>query len=314
MRAACCTVARATCQAARAPLGVRGRARHDGAVDRAGAWAQARAATGQEARGEGDKDRMPSLMERDDAGSVVVRELESNADLSRVPPFEQRIWNNPDPVPASLMRVWADHGGAVWVAAPAHAPDSWVGFAAAFPARDAKGWYLHSHGAGVLGPWRSRGIGRRLKERQRAWARDAGYRRIGWTFDPLRAQNARFNLHYLNARVTGYLQDYYGVLDSPITRGYPTDRLFVEWDVDPGGPEAPCGADERTIPVPEDIEAVLRQDPRQVLRILLDVRARFTELLAGGWTATDFRGSAYVLSAPGGVGGDPKAQGGGRGA
>ncbi len=232
---------------------------------------------------------------------VAVREIRSNEDLHRVPAFEQRIWHNPDPIPDSLLRVWSDRGGAVWVAAREDFPDEWVGFAIAFPARDSKGWYLHSDLAGVLAPWRSHGIGRRLKEHQRAWARREGYSRIGWTFDPLRAQNARFNLQYLQARVVAYYPDYYGTMETSLTQGYPTDRLFVEWPVDPT-PVPAGGGGEQRIAVPRDIGAIVQVDPEQARRIQAVVRGQFQRLLAQGWEVAGFEWSdtpCYVLQRTG---------------
>ncbi len=234
----------------------------------------------------------------DPTPAIQVREILGNDDLRRVPTFEQRIWHNPQPTPPSVLRVWADHGGAVWVAAPVDAPDDWVGLAVALPARDRRGWYLHSDLTGVLSAWRSRGIGRRLKERQRDWARRAGYSRIGWTFDPLRARNAWFNLQHLNARVVAYYEDYYGILDTSLTQGYPTDRLFVEWPVGAEGPPLPEGPGEQRIRVPRDIEALLQQDPGKVRATLLDVRRQFQTAFAQGWVVAGFEWSdvpCYVL-------------------
>lgn len=233
-----------------------------------------------------------------DGREILVRELNANADLHRVPRFEQGIWHNPDPIPDSVLRVLVDHGGAVWVAAVAKDPDDWVGFAVALAARDSAGWYLHSHMAGVLDAWRSLGVGRHLKARQRQWARQAGYVRIGWTFDPLRARNARFNLEHLGARVVDYHEDYYGVLESSLNHGYPSDRLFVEWPVNPSPPQARSPGELRRIAVPKDIGAVLRQAPEQAQQILLEVRQQFQQGLRDGWSVAGFEWSdtpCYVL-------------------
>ena len=234
----------------------------------------------------------------DPVPAIAIREILRNEDLRRVPSLEQRIWHNPNPTPASVLRVWADHGGAVWVAARADAPDEWVGLAVAMPARDRRGWYLHSDLTGVLSAWQSRGIGRRLKERQRDWARREGYSHIGWTFDPLRARNARFNLQHLNARVVAYWEDYYGTLDSPLTQGYPTDRLFVEWPADGDGPPRLWGRGEQRIGVPRDIETLRREDPAAVRATLLAVRRQFQAAIADGWMVAGFEWSdapCYLL-------------------
>ena len=69
---------------------------------------------------------------------------------------------------------------------------------------------MHSHITGVLPEYQSHGLGRLLKQHQREWAfaRDVGH--ITWTFDPLVARNAHFNLRVLGTRVTEYLVNHYG--------------------------------------------------------------------------------------------------------
>ena len=52
---------------------------------------------------------------------------------------------------------------------------------------------LHSHITGVA-PGQHRGIGFPLKVHQQAWALACGVPEVVWTFDPLVARNAWFNL------------------------------------------------------------------------------------------------------------------------
>ena len=72
---------------------------------------------------------------------VLIKELTEVSDLQQIPGLEQAIWGNPDPVPTSIMRVMADHGGGIWGAME---DEVWIGFAMAMAARDENGWYLHS--------------------------------------------------------------------------------------------------------------------------------------------------------------------------
>ena len=88
---------------------------------------------------------------------------------------------------------------------------------------------MHSHITGVLPDHQSQGLGRVLKQHQREWAlaRDVGH--ITWTFDPLVARNAHFNLRVLGTRVTEYLVNHYGPMDDGVNRGDETDRIMVSW-------------------------------------------------------------------------------------
>jgi predicted GNAT superfamily acetyltransferase len=222
----------------------------------------------------------------DSTETVEVRLAHANEDLLRIPDLEQAVWGNDDPISPSLLRVIADHGGGIWVAHPAGRPDDWMGFAMALPARDQAGWYLHSHMAAVLAPYRSRGIGARLKHAQRAWAAHNGYDRIGWTFDPFRPENAHFNLTVLGARVTAYLENYYPPMESALNRGRPTDRLLVMWDVAPESVTPPAAApDGGWIEVPESLAAV---DPARLPDIVNAVRRAFREALSAGKRVVGF--------------------------
>lgn len=58
---------------------------------------------------------------------------------------------------------------------------------------------LHSHMAGVSAVGRGRNVGYALKFHQRGWASERGIEQITWTFDPLVARNAYFDLGKLGA-------------------------------------------------------------------------------------------------------------------
>jgi predicted GNAT superfamily acetyltransferase len=142
-----------------------------------------------------------------------------------------RIWPQPDghdPVTPELAWVFAHTGNYV---ALALVGDTVVGSAIGFRALDAAGPYLHSHIAGVVPEWQGSNIGFALKEHQRSWAIDAGLERVTWTFDPLVARNAYFNVSKLGARLTGYHVNFYGQMDDGINNGDETDRCVATWDL-----------------------------------------------------------------------------------
>jgi predicted GNAT superfamily acetyltransferase len=104
-----------------------------------------------------------------------------------------------------------------------------VGFVAGMPAwRDGKR-YIHSLSLGVAARHENQGLGRRLKLVQRRLALAAGIRKIEWTFDPLRAKNAFFNIARLGAITRRYEPNYYGDVHSRLQQGLPSDRLLCEW-------------------------------------------------------------------------------------
>lgn len=83
--------------------------------------------------------------------------------------------------------------------------------------------HLHSALVAVDPDVRDRGVGFRLKQHQRLWTLEREVSRIEWTFNPLLARNAYFNLCKLGAGLKSYLQD-------PFDPG--EDRLVVSWILD----------------------------------------------------------------------------------
>ena len=108
-----------------------------------------------------------------------------------------------------------------------------------------------------------------------------------WTFDPLVARNAYFNIEKLGARPTRYMIDYYGQMSDGLNAGQASDRVLLSWDLtvdtpppprrgslgqafaaltaDPaGGPEAheaPADCAHLTVGIPGDIERLRRENP-----------------------------------------------------
>jgi len=57
------------------------------------------------------------------------------------------------------------------------------------------------------------------------------YNIIRWNFDPLESLNAYFNFHRLGVISSEYERNIYGVGDSGLDKGLPTDRLLVTWNL-----------------------------------------------------------------------------------
>lgn len=159
---------------------------------------------------------------------VVYRHLHRIDELQAVTTLQAKIWAfQPEMiVPTHMLHslvygggclIGADIGGAI------------VGFALGFPARRGDTWLLWSHMAGVLPEYQRRTIGLSLKMAQRAWALRSGFDTIAWTFDPMQARNAQFNLHRLRATANLYHADFYGEMPDMLNAGLPTDRLEVTW-------------------------------------------------------------------------------------
>ena len=128
-------------------------------------------------------------------------------------------------LPPSLIRAF-EHAGTVILGA--RAGGDLVGFVLGFPGLD-EGLHMHSHMLAVLPEWQSRGVGYALKLAQRAACLDLGVSEVRWTYDPLVARNARFNVMRLGVVATKFLPGFYGPMADEINRGDRSDRFEVRW-------------------------------------------------------------------------------------
>ena len=168
--------------------------------------------------------------------SIRVRDLRSLDDCRVVVDLQEAVWGKDgETVPASVLLVSAKRGGILLGAtAPAagglEPTEELVGFVWSMPGIRDDGTRSHwSHMLAVLPGFREQRLGERLKWEQRDRALVQGAQVIEWTFDPLQAANAHFNLQVLGAVGATYGVDVYGALAGPLHRGTPTDRLIVEW-------------------------------------------------------------------------------------
>jgi len=164
--------------------------------------------------------------------AVTVRPLETLEQMQQACAVLDRVWEIPpgqtSEIQPHLLRALA-HGGNYLVGA-FRSDGEMAGASVAF-FTEPLGSAMHSHITGVLPGADGRGVGAALKWHQRQWAMERGLTKITWTFDPLIARNAFFNLARLGARPETYFVDFYGVLHDGPNRGQPTDRLLVGWDL-----------------------------------------------------------------------------------
>ena len=168
---------------------------------------------------------------------VTIRPAASVADYEACQDAQRRSWGITDDsyvVPLATLVGAQHHGGLVL---GAFLPDgSAVGLSFAFLGRTRGHLCLYSQLTGIVPEAQGRDLGRRLKEAQRDFCRHEGIDRIAWSFDPLQAGNAHFNLGRLAAVAVRYIPDMYGRRSDALNRGAATDRLIVEWPVDPAPP------------------------------------------------------------------------------
>ena len=170
----------------------------------------------------------------------------------------------------------------------------------------------YSHMMAVAKDYQNKGVGARLKWAQRERAMSEGRRLIKWTWDPMQARNAHFNLNRLGVTVDTYAENFYGIdysADSSIKErvGLPSDRLFATWSLDServralaSGAAAPFeGKPVVTVAIPAQWSALVKTDPQRALAEQGRVRSEFTKAFADGLICAGFeRGeeqSKYVF-------------------
>jgi chorismate synthase len=164
-----------------------------------------------------------------DVPEVVVRDMRTLAEYRACVELEREVWGNgfEEVVPASLLKVGQEVGG---ITAGAFAGGELVGFVHGLTGIR-RGRLTHwSHMLAVRAAHRGRGIGLRLKLYQRHRLLDRGVYEMRWTFDPLVAANAHFNLNVLGVRVERYVPDMYGDTGSGV-HATGTDRLVSRWNL-----------------------------------------------------------------------------------
>lgn len=232
------------------------------------------------------------------AAGVEVRTLTTLDEAGDVVRLQREAWGDGQLVPRELIRAFQ---GAGIPPLGAFAAERLVGFVLGFVGAGDDGPHLHSHQLAVTGGKRSRGVGRALKLAQRAWALDEGIHLMRWTFDPLIARNAHFNLQVLGTVADRFHRHYYGDMDDDVNRGQRSDRLEVRWDLrEASGPRQVPEIAAR-VAIPADHEALRTADPERA-RALRDAAADELEsALAAGLVALGFdrEASAYLLARPG---------------
>ena len=163
------------------------------------------------------------------AAGIELRPLMTLEDADGILHVMVATWGEHQLVPREMIRALADSGNVPY---GAFRGGELVGYVLGWMALDADGPHVHSHMLAVLPGSRSGGVGYALKLAQRAQALEAGYGVVRWTFDPLQARNAHFNLNKLGVLCDRFHRDFYGAMSDALNRGDRSDRLVVRWELD----------------------------------------------------------------------------------
>lgn len=239
------------------------------------------------------------------AGHIEIRECKSLDELALCVDLQRRVFALPE-VELSPVRhfiVTINAGGFVL---GAFAGGEMIGFVLSVPAflRGEKAFY--SHMTAVRADYQSHGVGARLKWAQRVRSLELGIRFIKWTFEPVKARNAFFNLEKLGAIVSEYQENFYGIdyATAAETRGrkigLASDRLFAEWHLESEKVTALAAGEKfmedrgpaAMVEIMNDWTALVTEDPARALAEQLRIRDEFERAFAAGCVGRGFRRDA----------------------
>jgi predicted GNAT superfamily acetyltransferase len=177
-----------------------------------------------------------------------------------------------------------------------------VGFVHHLAAVRANEIFGYSHMMAVAAEYQNKGVGAQLKWAQRARALSEGRDFIKWTFEPVKARNAHFNLNRLGVVVRNYAVNFYGTdygkNPDEHAGGLPamdSDRLFASWELNSPRVQAlserrevSLGEADEVIEISNDFSAILKSDPAAAKAEALRIREEFLRAFAAGLVCRSF--------------------------
>ena len=160
---------------------------------------------------------------------------------------------------------------------------------------------FYSHMTAVAAEFQSFGIGAQLKWAQREKALSKDVKFIKWTFQPVQARNAFFNLEKLGAIVREYKPNFYGTDYSTANEkgekiGLDSDRLFAEWNLESEKVEKLAKGEEfietgdikQTIEIPSNWNELVKTNPQQAIAEQNRIKKEFQAAFAKGLICRSF--------------------------
>ena len=248
---------------------------------------------------------------------IQIRECTTIEEFDSCVSLQREAFGLPDIeiTPRRHLIVSRQAGG--WTLA-AFAADRMIGFVHHLAAvRPDNQIFGYSHMMAVAKDYQNKGIGARLKWAQRERALSEGRTFIKWTWDPMQARNAHFNLNRLGVVVETYGDNFYGMdyhMDpsqaSEQKSGLQSDRLFASWYLSSprvaalaaGSAPAIDARPVASVAIPSNWSALVKSDIPRAREVQARVRAEFKQALADGLICAAFeRGaeeSRYLLFEP----------------
>lgn len=235
--------------------------------------------------------------------SIEIREVSTVEELQGCVDLQREVFSTPDlensPVRHLIVTKYA--GG---FTLGAFDGGKMVGFVLSVPMFNGAHRAFYSHMTAVSRAYQNHGIGARLKWTQRERALSAGVNYIKWTFQPVQARNAFFNLERLGATIKVYAPNFYGTdystsAEQTGAAGLDSDRLFADWHLEcekvkklaNGENFSETGEAIRTIEIPNDWNELVKNDLPAAIAEQTRIKKEFQAAFADGLIAKGFERS-----------------------
>jgi predicted GNAT superfamily acetyltransferase len=235
---------------------------------------------------------------------TTIRECTTIEEFDGCVSLQREAFGLPDLVLSPRRHLIVSRAAGGWTFG-AFAAGRMVGFVHTLAAVRGDEIFGYSHVMAVAKDYQNKGVGARLKWTQRERAMSEGRKLIKWTWDPMQARNAHFNLNRLGATVDTYTDNFYGFdynVDPSVAElpGLPSDRLFATWNLGSARVSAlatsafvpvdskPVG----TVAIPSQWSELVKRDPARArgeqARVRDEFKTAFTrQLICAGFERGD---------------------------
>jgi predicted GNAT superfamily acetyltransferase len=252
---------------------------------------------------------------------IVIRECVSIDELDSCVRLQREVFGLPELEISPRRHLIVSRQAGGWTLG-AFVDERLVGFVHHLAAVRGSEIFGYSHMMAVDPNFQNKGVGARLKWQQRERAIKEGRSFIKWTWDPMQARNAYFNLNRLGVTVDSYAVNFYGT-DYPASplistpkvdaSGIDSDRLFASWQltsarvISLANGNVPAAQPSQVKPaasieIPANWSNLCREDAGKARREQLRVRNEFQQAFGAGLIAAGFERSAdqprYLLYEP----------------
>ena len=232
---------------------------------------------------------------------VEIRQIKTVEEYNACVLLQRDVFGLPDLEISPRRHLIVSEQAGGWTLG-AFVADELVGFVHHLAAVRGNEIFGYSHMMAVAAEYQNKGVGAQLKWAQRARALSEGRDFIKWTFEPVKARNAHFNLNRLGVVVRSYAVNFYGTDygEDPAqpAGGLPrmdSDRLFASWELNSPRVQAlserrdiSVGAPDDVIEISNDFTAILKSDPAAAKAEALRIREEFLRAFGAGLVCRGF--------------------------